>query len=89
MGLEYSTSWALEKLFKARWWDYSNIPLNIGGRTSVPTSITFGTVAILVEKFMIPLVYSGLSMVSCSAPRCQDTISKILSYIFLPSFVSF
>jgi len=25
----------------------------------------------------------------CSAPRCQDTISKILSYIFLPSFVSF
>ena len=26
---------------------------------------------------------------NCSAPRCQDTISKILSYIFLPSFVSF
>lgn len=28
-------------------------------------------------------------MEDCSAPRCQDTISKILSYIFLPSFVSF
>jgi len=76
MGLEYSTSWALEKLFKARWWDYSNIPLNIGGRTSVPTSITFGTVAILVEKFMIPLVYSGLSMVS-------EPLLDILAHIFV------
>ena len=37
MILEYPTSWALEKLFNARWWDYSNVPLNINGRTSVPT----------------------------------------------------
>ena len=30
--LEYGTSWALEKLFHAYWWDYSSMPLNINGR---------------------------------------------------------
>ena len=29
MILEYPTSWILEKLFHARWWDYSRVPLNI------------------------------------------------------------
>lgn len=60
MILEYITSWALEKIFKARWWDYSKLPLNINGRTSVPTSIAFGFVAILVMKILIPLADRGL-----------------------------
>ncbi len=54
MVLEYPTSWALEKLFNARWWDYSTVPLNINGRTSVPTSLAFSAAAILVMKFLIP-----------------------------------
>ncbi|GAE89787.1 hypothetical protein JCM21531_3348 [Acetivibrio straminisolvens JCM 21531] len=33
--LGYIASLVLEKLFKARWWDYSNVPLNINGRASV------------------------------------------------------
>ncbi|HHW66473.1 HD domain-containing protein [Defluviitalea raffinosedens] len=61
MILEYPTSWVLEKWFKARWWDYSDIPLNINGRTSVPTSVAFGVAGILVMEVMIPLVDRGLS----------------------------
>jgi len=61
MVLEYPTSWALEKLFKARWWDYSDRPLNINGRISVPTSIAFGFAAILLMKVLIPLTDRGLS----------------------------
>lgn len=64
MVLEYPTSWALEKLFKARWWDYSDFPLNINGRTSVPTSVAFGFAAILVMEFLIPPVDRGLSFLS-------------------------
>ena len=30
--LEYITSYLMEKLFKARWWDYSKRFLNINGR---------------------------------------------------------
>lgn len=54
MILEYPTSYVLEKAFHARWWDYSTVPLNINGRTSVPTSLAFGGAAILVMKVLIP-----------------------------------
>lgn len=54
--LEYPTSYILEKLFHARWWDYTDVPLNINGRTSVPTSIAFGAAAILIMKGFIPTI---------------------------------
>lgn len=64
MILEYPTSWALEKLFKARWWDYSDLPLNINGRISVPTSVAFGFGLILVMKVLIPWADSGINSMS-------------------------
>ena len=54
MILEYPTSYILEKKFNARWWDYTTVPLNINGRTSVPTSIGFGLGAIAIVEFIIP-----------------------------------
>ncbi|WP_236785978.1 putative ABC transporter permease [Anaerococcus ihuae] len=54
MVLEYPTSYILEKLFHARWWDYTDVPLNLNGRTSVPTSVGFGLAAILVMDYLIP-----------------------------------
>lgn len=54
MVLEYPTSVILEKLFHARWWDYSRVPLNIHGRTSVPTSIGFGVGAIVIVEWVAP-----------------------------------
>ena len=54
MILEYPTSWLLEKMFHARWWDYSSVPFNFNGRTSIPTSIAFGAAAILVMRVLIP-----------------------------------
>lgn len=76
MVLEYSISWALERLFKARWWDYSNVPLNINGRTSVPTSLAFGAAAILLLKVLIPLVDKGLSAL-------PETLLHILALILV------
>ena len=52
--LEYSTSWALEKLFHAYWWDYSNMPFNIKGRVCLPCSIGFGLAALLVTYGIAP-----------------------------------
>lgn len=54
--LELFTSYVLEKLFYAKWWDYSNIPLNFHGRTSVPTSAGFGLATILIMKYLMPEV---------------------------------
>ncbi|MGI6529719.1 MAG: putative ABC transporter permease [Clostridia bacterium] len=57
MILEYFTSWLLEKLFNARWWDYSTLPLNLKGRSSMPTSVAFGVGAIVLMKGLIPALY--------------------------------
>lgn len=54
MILEYVTSWGLEKLFHAVWWDYSNLPLNINGRISLLTSLGFGVAGVLVVYVIAP-----------------------------------
>ncbi len=70
MVLEYTTSLVLELLFHAVWWDYSDLPLNIKGRTSVLTSIGFGFAGILVVNRIAPAVESavdGMSMIVIEA----------------------
>lgn len=40
--IEYLTSYLMEKLFNARWWDYSNDKFNINGRIKLLNIILFG-----------------------------------------------
>ena len=54
--LEYTTSYVLEKIFHAIWWDYSNKFLNINGRICLSASIGFGVAAIIIVKWLIPWV---------------------------------
>ena len=50
--LEYSTHWALEKLFHAYWWEYSNMPLNVNGRICLPASLLFGVGGLAVVRLL-------------------------------------
>lgn len=52
--LEYSTSYIMEKFFKARWWDYSDKKFNINGRICLETMLPFGILACLVVYFVNP-----------------------------------
>ena len=52
--LEYATSYVLEEVFHATWWDYSHLPLNLNGRISLFTSLGFGVGGIFVYYFLIP-----------------------------------
>ncbi len=54
--LEYATSWALEKHFHARWWDYSNVPLNLNGRVCLPFALCFGAAGTALFYFVAPWV---------------------------------
>lgn len=54
--LEYGTSWMLEKLFHAYWWDYSDMPLNLHGRVCFPYSVGFGCAGLLVVYVILPFV---------------------------------
>ena len=66
MVLEYPTSYILEKLFHARWWDYSDLPLNINGRTCVITSLGFGIGAIIIMNYLIPSYEQALVIIPAS-----------------------
>ncbi|MFD1393375.1 putative ABC transporter permease [Lacticaseibacillus jixianensis] len=54
--IEYVTSWLMEKLFHARWWDYHNVPLNFQGRVALPISAFWGLGVVFVVKVVHPVV---------------------------------
>lgn len=54
--LEYITSWAMEKLFHARWWDYSDKPLNINGRVCMSGFLAFGALSTILLLLIHPAV---------------------------------
>lgn len=59
--LEYSTSYIMEKLFKARWWDYSQKKFNINGRICLETMIPFGLVGVFVMYIINPMFLKALN----------------------------
>lgn len=54
--IEYITSLLLEKLFKDKWWDYSDDPLNIQGRVCVPYSLLWATGEVIIIEIIHPIV---------------------------------
>ncbi len=54
--VEFVTSWLMEKLFHARWWDYSHIRYNLGGRICLPISLAWGALATLFVYVVQPLL---------------------------------
>lgn len=62
--LEYLTSLVMEKLFSARWWDYTNRKFNVNGRVCLVNSIFFGILGCLLVHFINPFVSNILSSFS-------------------------
>lgn len=53
---EYATSLIAEKIFGSTIWDYSNIPLNINGRTTLPFMVFWGLGGMVLMKLVYPFV---------------------------------
>ena len=83
--LEYITSYVMEKLFKARWWDYSDKRFNINGRICLETMIPFGIVSCLIIYIVNPFFVSILREV----PGIDLTILFIVtSIIFIVDVIT-
>lgn len=78
--LEYITSWFMEKLFKNRWWDYSDRKFNINGRICLEIAIPFGLIGMFVFYGLNPFIINVVSLIPKSA---LIVISIILFVIFL------
>lgn len=55
--LEYLTSYAMEKLFHARWWDYSHRRFNLNGRVCAGTLIPFGLMGLGMVYVARPVLF--------------------------------
>ena len=47
--VEYLSSYVMEKLFNARWWDYSKKPFNINGRICLKNALCFGVMGLILK----------------------------------------
>ncbi len=59
--LEYMTSWLMEVIFKARWWDYSDKKINLNGRICLSNLIAFGVLGLLVVYALNPFLLNILN----------------------------
>lgn len=83
--LEFMVSFVMEKLFHARWWDYSQKPLNLQGRIWIGNLILFGLGGIIIVKWGNPLFFSLLSKV----PRTfLEILALVLAVALVLDFVT-
>ncbi len=81
---EYFVSFLMEKLFRARWWDYSDRFFNLNGRICLRNSIIFGVLAIVLLKYIYPTLHHFLIGIP---PQILIGIALITFLIFLFDFI--
>ena len=79
--LEYATSYTMEKLFHARWWDYSENKYNINGRVCLETIIPFGILGLILIYLVNPFIFDNLSKV-------PENILNIIAIAVLVLFIA-
>ena len=83
--LEYVTSYIMEKLFHARWWDYSDHKFQINGRVSLTTSLGFGLLGLILvyilNPFFLRIIQNIPSIIFC-------IIMIIILVIFLTDVIA-
>ena len=75
--VEYVTSYLMEKIFNARWWDYSNKKYNVEGRICLENSIMFGICGVVLIKYINPFILSTIELV----PTNIFNIISIIAHI--------
>ncbi len=82
--LEYMTSYVLEKRFHARWWDYSQKPMNLHGRIWIGNLILFGLGGVVIVNLINPLL---LHLSGYMSPVFREVLAFSLSAVFAADFV--
>lgn len=63
-SLEYLTSYIMEKAFKMRWWDYSEMFMNINGRVCLLNSTMFGALSLVLVEYIHPVIVDLVANIS-------------------------
>lgn len=82
--LEYLTSYILEKHFHARWWDYTERPMNLHGRVWIGNLILFGIGGVFILEDFNPRL---LALAHRMGPRLFAAILIAVSILFVADAV--
>lgn len=87
--LEYITSYLMEKLFHARWWDYSQKRFNLNGRVCADTLIPFGLLGLIMIYFIKPKLfgYFGRLPIPWLDALCIGLTALLLSDVIVSTCV--
>ena len=83
-AVEYLTSLVLEKIFHARWWDYSQKPMNLHGRVWIGNLLLFGLAGIAIIHLLNPVIYSVFDRIPMGT---REVLAVILLAILSADFV--
>lgn len=61
--IEFITGFTLEKIYKCRWWDYSDRRFNIGGYICLEFSLVWGAVGAVFIKVINPIMIGLLGLI--------------------------
>lgn len=78
--LEYLTSYAMEKLFHARWWDYSHKPFNLNGRVCLSTLVPFGLMGLAMVYLVQPFFFR---LYDCLPGRVRTWLCALLCLLLV------
>ena len=81
--LEYTTSWVMEQLFHARWWDYSNFRFNLQGRVCLLGALIFGLGGVGVVLGSQPYVERVTDMIPLPMLHTLVTVLALITIIDL------
>ncbi len=79
--LEFVTGFILEKLFRTKWWDYSDKPFNIKGYICLSFSIAWGLAAVFVINIIHPFINVLISLL-------DNTLGNVLLVIVFLYFIA-
>ena len=77
-ALELVGGWALFKVYRIRWWDYSNMKFNLGGYICPQFSLLWGLGSVLMIKVIHPLLARGSSPMPFNIMLIVDVVLLVL-----------
>ena len=82
--VEYLTSFVLEKVFHARWWDYSQKPMNLNGRVWIGNLVLFGLAGVAIIHIVNPILFPALDRIPL---KTRKVTAVVLLAIIAADFV--
>lgn len=83
--VEYATSYAMEKLFHMRWWDYSHYKYHINGRVCLLNSTLFGLASVFLCHMANPPIMNRLENIMASTAGIP--LAMVLLGIYLTDII--